>query len=204
MDFEQVISTLVKSPLSDEIIHQIAFHLREQTNESLPLFISQSFQSLFILENWAWELFSQDCHQSNYLELFHTLASFNFMLIFHTNHIDADIKSSLLIPENISWINQIFQRIEKTEDENDPFLIIISRWFDNLSYLIHEHTQFESLPNFIHICQYIGQNYILSDQYKFYLTQLGQTQIPQSVFTAKQLFYMKTCSFIFRMYICST
>ena len=58
-----------------------------------------------------------------------------------------------LIPDNNLWINQIFKQIETIQDDNNPFFIIISQWFDNLAYLIHEHTQFETLPIFIHICQ---------------------------------------------------
>jgi hypothetical protein len=35
----------------------------------------------------------------------------------------------------------------------------------------------------------------MSEQYKIYLNQLSQQQLPQTLFTAKMLFYMKTCSF---------
>ncbi|CAF3982807.1 unnamed protein product [Rotaria sordida] len=206
-DFEQLITTLSISPLPINIFQKIINYLQQQTNESLSLFISQSLESLIILEHWTWKILSQNFYQYidqlNYLELFHKLGLFNFMLIFNKNNIDADIKSLLLIPDNIQWINQIFDQIDKIENHNDPYFLIISRWFENLSYFIHEHTKFEQLPIFIHICQRIGHDYLLSNQYKFYLNQLCQTKISESIFTAKQLFYIKTCSFLFRMYICS-
>ncbi|CAF2653370.1 unnamed protein product [Rotaria sp. Silwood2] len=206
-DFEQLINSLSISPLPNDIFQQITYYLQQQTNDLLPSFVSQSFQSLINLEHWAWKLLSHDFHQwinqSNYLELFHSLGLFNFMLIFNKKQIETNTKSSLLIHDNIQWINQIFDQIEKIENHNDPFLVIVSCWFENLSYLIHEHTQFETAPIFIHICQRLGHDYLLTDQYKFYLTQLCQSTISQSIFTAKQLFYIKTCSFLFRMYICA-
>jgi hypothetical protein len=198
--FDFLISELSKSP---DILDQLNNHLQEQTNDSLSTFISQSLQSLIILEHWIWEFFTQKSQQSNNLEFFHTLATFNFQLIFHTKTIDAETKGLLLIPKNIHLLDKIFEEIEKIDDDNDPYLIIISRWFDNLSYLIHEHTQFETSPIIIHLCRHIGHHYLLTDQYKLYLTQLHQCQLPQSIFTAKQLFYLKTCSFLFRMYVCS-
>ncbi|CAF3524144.1 unnamed protein product [Rotaria socialis] len=206
-DFTRLINSLSESPLPDDIFSQIKCYLQQQTDDVLPIFISQSFQSLVTLEHWAWRLLSQDFHkflnQSNYLELFHSLGQLNFRLVFKRNQIEANVKSSLLIPENIQWIDQIFDQFDKIQDQNDPFFIIISLWFDNLSYLIHEHTQFENLPIIIHLCQRIGQDFILSNQYKTYLTQLCQREISQSIFTTKQLFYIRTCSFMFRMYICS-
>ncbi|CAF3732114.1 unnamed protein product [Adineta steineri] len=206
-NFEKLIADFLLTPSSNNILNQIIVHLQQQTDELLPSFISQSFQSLLILEQWTWKLLGEESSewikQSDYLELLDTLTLFNLTLIFHNNDIDTDIKFSLLIPENTEIIDKIFNEIEKIEDHNDPFLRIISRWFDNLSYLVHEHAQFPISPIIIHLCQHIGHNYILNDQYKFYLTQLCQTQIPQSIFTTKQLFYIKTCSFLFRMYICS-
>ncbi|CAF3990233.1 unnamed protein product [Rotaria magnacalcarata] len=206
-DFTRVINSLSESPLPDDIFSQIKCYLQQQTNDVLPSFISQSFQSLFTLEHWAWKLLSQDFHkfinQSHYLELFHSLGQLNFRLVFKRDQIEANIKSSLLIPENIQWIDQMFDQFDKIEDQNDPFFTIISLWLDNISYLIHEHTQFENLPIIIHLCERIGKDFILSNQYKTYLTQLCQIEISQSIFTTKQLFYIRTCSFMFRMYICS-
>ena len=84
-NFEQLVTVLDISPLSTDVLHQITLFLKQQTDESLSSFISQSFQSLLILEKWAWQLLSQDSHQwinePYYQELFHTLASFNKRLI---------------------------------------------------------------------------------------------------------------------------
>ncbi|CAF1521331.1 unnamed protein product [Rotaria sordida] len=41
----------------------------------------------------------------------------------------------------------------------------------------------------------------MTDQYKFYLNQLRQSPLSQSIFTAKQLFYIKTCSFFLGVYL---
>lgn len=206
-NFDLLISELSKSPVSIDIIDQIKIYLEQQTNDLLSSFISQSLKSLIILQHWTWKFFSQESHQwidqKHYLDLFHTLASFNFLLVFHKNHIEDNIKFSLLIPEDINLINQIFKYIETIGEDNNPFFNLISRWFDNVAYFIHEHTEFETSPILLHIYQYIGHNYLLSEQYKFYLTQLCESQIPESIFTGKQLFYIKTCSFIFRMFICS-
>ncbi|CAF1563988.1 unnamed protein product [Rotaria sp. Silwood1] len=206
-EFEYLITLLSTSPLPNDIFQQIKNYLQQQTNDLLPSFISQSFQSLVILEHWAWKLLSHNFHQfinqTNYLELFHCLGLFNYMLIFNNKQIEAHIKLSLIIPDNIQLIDEIFNQIEKIKNFNDPFYTIISCWFENISYLIHEHTQFETSSIFIHICQRLGHNYLLSDQYKDYLKQLCQKDISQIIFTTKQLFYIKTCSFVFRMYICS-
>lgn len=204
---EQLIHSLIESSLTKDIFSQLNFYLQEQIKDLSQTFISESFQSLVDLEHWAWKTLSENFYslinESDYLEFFHNLGQFNFIIIFHKNRIDADIKSSLLIPDNIQCINKIFDKIDKSEDPNDPYLSIINCWFENLAYLIHEHTQFENLPVITHLCQRIGRNYIITDQYKSYLTQLCQAQVSPSIFTHKQLFYIKTCSFIFRMYVCS-
>ncbi|CAM4830673.1 unnamed protein product [Rotaria magnacalcarata] len=41
----------------------------------------------------------------------------------------------------------------------------------------------------------------MTDQYKFYLTQLHRLPLSQSIFTAKLLFYIKTCSFYLSSYL---
>ncbi|UJR22646.1 hypothetical protein I4U23_025686 [Adineta vaga] len=205
--FDELISTLLISPLSSDILNQITLALQEQINALSSLFISQSIQSLLILEQWTWELLSKESHswieQTSYSNLLDKITLFNHTLIFNTNDIEADIKSSLLVPKTTKVIDEIFHKIEHVQDPNDPYLILISCWFDNLSYFVHEYTQFIGLPSIIHLCQHIGQHYILSDQYKSYLTQLCQSKISQTIFTARQLFYIKTCSFLFRMYVCS-
>ncbi|CAF5158806.1 unnamed protein product [Rotaria magnacalcarata] len=41
----------------------------------------------------------------------------------------------------------------------------------------------------------------MTDQYKFYLTRLHRLPLSQSIFTAKLLFYIKTCSFYLSSYL---
>jgi hypothetical protein len=99
----------------------------------------------------------------------------------------------LLFPVTIDQINNIFKQIESSNDDNDPFITIASLWFDNHSYFLHENPHCNKLCITDHINQYIAQKYLMSEQFKFYLTQLRHSQIPQSLFTAKMLFYIKTC-----------
>ena len=203
--FDRLIVELGKS---EEVLPEIAQHLREPRNEQeFSSFVTQSLESLIELERWTWNLFTQPSHpwsnQSDHVEFLHALASWNFQMIFQKSDLDAETKSSLLIPETTDILTKIFNEIEQIEDENDPYFTLLSRWLDNLAYFIHEYTQFETSPIFLYLGQHLGHHYLLTDQYKFYLMQLEQSQIPQSIFSSKQLFYIKTCSFVFRMFICS-
>ncbi|CAF1311898.1 unnamed protein product [Didymodactylos carnosus] len=203
--FEQLVAALTVSSPSTNVLHQIILLLEQQTSESLTPFVSQSFQSLLTLEQWTWQVLSKDSHQCigepNYSEFFHTLASFNKTLILQYDGIEADTKASLLIPDGIHPIDDIFGLIEKSDDENDSFLIIVSLWFENLVYFLHEYPQFEISPLIAHINQYMASRILMTDQYKFYLSQLRQAQLPQSIFTAKQQFYINTCSFSLGSYL---
>jgi hypothetical protein len=116
-------------------------------------------------------------------------------LIFNYDDIGTDAKAAVLFPVTVDQIDHIFKQIERSHDDNDPFISIIALWFDNHSYFIKENPHCNILLITDHINQYIAHNYIMSEQYKIYLTQLSQRQLPQSVFTAKMLFYIKTCSF---------
>jgi hypothetical protein len=203
-NFDELVEGINISPLSTDILHQITLFLKQQTDESLSLFVPQSLQSLLILQHWAWQLLTQDSKQwigqPSYLEVLHTLASFTKQIIFKCNTIGDDIKASLLIPETIDQVSQIFQQIERSTDDNDPFITIASLWFDNLSFYIREYPQSGSLPVVIHINQYFAENFLQTKQFKSYLTQLYQPKLLPSIFTAKQLFYMKTCSFSLNAY----
>jgi hypothetical protein len=198
-NFDQLVEGINISPLSTDILHQITLFLKQQTGESLSLVVSQSFQSLLILQHWAWQLLTQDSqqwiNQPFYLEVLHTFASFIKQIIFTCNTIGDDIKASLVIPDTVDQVRQIFQQIERSTDDNDPFITIASDWFDNHSHFIRENPHYNVLPITDHINQYIAHNYIMSEQYKIYLNQLSQQQLPQTLFTAKMLFYIKTCSF---------
>jgi len=204
-NFQQLITALQISSSYNDSLSEITQALELQNSELQSSFISQLYQSILTLEHWAWQLLSQDFQQwikePNYLQLFRTLALFNKNLIFNYDNIEADMKASLLIPETIDWINGIFEHLEKINDENNPFISIISLWFDNLSYFLREWPEFETSTIISYINRHIARNYIMTDQYKFYLTELRQSPVPQSIFTAKQLFYIKTCSFFLSSYL---
>jgi len=204
--FKQLVDALSISPLSNNILREITQLLEQQTPELFSPFITQSIESLFALEYWAWDRLSRDSHQwinqPNYMSLFHTLASFNKNLIFNYDDIDDETKAPLLILPNVDQINRIFEQIDKSNDDNDPFIGIASLWFDNLSSFIRENPQFAASPVICYINQYIGRNYLMTNQFKFYLTQLQQPQTQQqSNFSTRQLFYINTCSFSLDSYL---
>ncbi|CAF3388118.1 unnamed protein product [Rotaria sp. Silwood1] len=204
-NFEQLITTLQTSSSYNDCLCEIRYILEKQNSELSSSFISQFYQSILILEHWTWQLFSQNSHEwiekPDYLELFHTLALFNKNLIVNYEDIEANTKGSLLFPDTIDCINDIFERFEKTSDENDPFIIIVSLWYDNLCCFLYINAEFEMSTVIIHINYYMARNYIMTDQYKFYLNQLRQSPLSQSIFTAKQLFYIKTCSLFLSTYL---
>lgn len=199
-NFEQLIGALHTSSLCNDVLSEITHILEKQNLELLPSFISQLYPSILALEHWAWELLGQNSHQyfsePIYQHLFHTLALFNKNLIFNYDTIDSDVKASLLIPKTIDWINDIFEHLDNTKNENESFISIANNWFDNLSSFLYDNPEFEISTIISHINHHIARNYIMTDQYKFYLSQLHQ-----SIFTAKQLFYIKTCSFSLSSYL---
>jgi hypothetical protein len=203
--FDNLIDSLSKSLLSTDILHQITLILMQQTEQSLSSFVSQSFPSLLILEQWTWQLLSQDSlqwiNQPCYQQLFHTLASFNKMLIFTYEKIEDEIKASLLIPETIDQLKRIFKHIEQYDDDNILYNTFVSLWFDNHSYFLHNNSHYGTLPVIDGIGEYFARNYMMNQQFKFYLSQLRQPQIAQEIFTAKMLFYVKTCSFYLHAYL---
>jgi len=204
-NFQQLIDALQISSSYNDGLSEITHVLEKQNSELLPSFISNLYQPILILEHWAWQLLSQNSHQwikeSDYVELLNTLALFNKSLIFHYDNIQADIKASLLIPETIDWINGIFEQLEKTNDANNLFLSLTGLWFDNLSYFLRENPEFESSNIIGYISRHIARRYVMTDRYKFYLTELLQSPLPQTIFTAKQLFYIKTCSSCLSSYL---
>ena len=201
------IANVIGSSLLAEVPQAIGDFLRQQTTESISECVSQSLESLVALERWSWHVLTQDshlwAHQSSYLVLFDALASFNSLVIFNKSSIDVDTKVSLLLPETIACVDQLCERIANTEDANDAFFLLLGRWLDNLAYFIHEHTQIETLPVLLHLQRFVGRQCILSEQYKSYLTQLYEPSVSPSIFTAKHLFYLRTCSFLFRMFASS-
>jgi hypothetical protein len=204
-NFAQLISVL---PLSSSFtfgIREITNILEKQNIDLSPSFITESYQSLLKLESWAWKVLSKDSYewmtQPNYLNLLNVLALFNKNLIFNYDNIENEMKASLLIPDTIDQINDIFEQIERNDNENHPFIGIANLWFDNLSFFIHENPEFDTSPVISYINEYIGQHYLMTEEIIFYLTQLQQAKLPQSIFTTKQLFYIKTCSFSLSSYL---
>jgi len=204
-NLEQLVVALSRPQLSTDIIYQLTSLIEQQSDMSLSSFVSQSFQSLLTLEQWAWQLLSQDylqwINQPYYIELFHTLASFNKMLIFTDDKIDDDSKAALIFSETTDQLNSIFKHIEQSDDDNNPYIIIINLWFDNHSYFLHDNLQYNTLCVVDYIGEYFVRNYMMNKQFKFYLSQLRQPQITQSIFTVKMLFYIKTCSFYLYTYL---
>lgn len=198
---DQLASELVISPTSKNILDKITSILEKQTSQSLSSFVSQSFQSLLTIEHWTWRILSNDyqkwTNQSNYSKMFHALVSFNTKVAIN-NNITVENKGTLLIPHSIEWIDGIFDQIDKS---NDTFLTVVSHWFIILSHFVHEYSQFTSSPVITHIDHRIARDILMTDQYKFYLKQLRELHPSQSIFTTKQLFYLKTCSLSLAAYL---
>lgn len=200
-NFQQLVDSLSLTPFPIAVLPKIALLIEQQTSESFSSFVSESTQSLLTLKHWAWQRLGQDSlqwiNQPHYINFLHTLASFNQNLIFKYDCIDDETKALLLIPNTLGNINGIFEQINQSNDDNDPFIIIINLWFDNLSLFITENPQFDRSPSICYINQFLARNYLMTNQFKFYLIQLQQ----EPIFSAKQLFYIKTCSYSLSSYL---
>ncbi|CAF0808562.1 unnamed protein product [Adineta steineri] len=201
-NINEIASELDILPISNDTLRQLTYILNEQTSESLPSFVSQSFQSLLNIEYWAWRILSKDyrewTNESNYYDLFQALTSFNTKLAINDNNITIETKGILLIPHSIEWIDGIFDQIDTSDD---TFLSIISLWFITLSHFVHEYSQFVSSPVIAHINYRIARNILMTEQYKIYLNQLREPHPSQLIFTIKQLFYLRTCSLSLSAYL---
>ncbi|CAF1554735.1 unnamed protein product [Rotaria magnacalcarata] len=204
-NFEGLISTLQTSSSCDDLLCEVRLILEKQNSLLSSALISQFHRSLLILEHWTWQLFSQTTHEwvqkSNCVELLHTIALFNKNLNLNYKDVEANIEGSLLVLKPTNGINLIFENIEKITDDIDLFISIVSLWFDNLANLLQKNSKFEICPIIIYVNLYITRHYIMTDQYKFYLTRLHRLPLSQSIFTAKLLFYIKTCSFYLSSYL---
>lgn len=205
-NFQQFINALqISSSYNDDNFDTIICILKKQNIELTSSFILEFYQSILTLEHWAWQLLSQNSYQwlkkTNYHELFQTLALFNKNLIFYYDNIEVNMKVSLIVPETIECLNGIFENLDKIIDENNSYITIVSYWFDNLSYLAREMSEFEKCNIISYVNRHIARNFIMTNKYKLYLTKLHQLPVLQSVFTAKQLFYVKTCSLSLSSYL---
>ena len=206
-NFEELVSAL---PLSSSFTFGITdiTHILEKQNQDLyPSFIINSYKSLLILESWAWKLLTKDSYQwviqPHYVNLFRTLAVFNKNLIFYYENIENETKACLLMPDNTEPINGIFEQIERTKDLHDCYIDIICLWLYNLSLFVYENPEFDTSSIICYMNEYIAQNYLMTEEFLFYLDQLVQPKLPQAIFTNKQLFYIKTCSFSLNAYLTS-
>ncbi|CAF2913405.1 unnamed protein product, partial [Rotaria sp. Silwood2] len=203
-DLEQLVLTLLDASWSSNTITKLTDIFEKQTSQTIPSFVSVSLKSLLTIEQWAWQMLSKDSWQGidldNCVKLFHVLHSFNIKLILNNDGIQPDTKISLLIPSNIDWIDGILEQIESS---SDTLLTFASLWFDTLSYLAQQLSEIVYSPTMLHLNNRLSRDFIMTNQYKFYLKQLCEPNPTQSIFTAKQLFYMKTCSFSLNVYLWS-
>ncbi|CAF4199961.1 unnamed protein product [Rotaria magnacalcarata] len=203
-NLEQLVTKLKTSPFSTDVLQQITLLLQSQTNETLPKFVSDEYHSLLILEHNTWHLLGENSHtwlnEPCYIKFFQALVSFNKGIIFGPDTIEVDIKSSLLLPNTTDQTDSIFEKIKQSKHHNDPFISFASLWFDNLSFFVHEFPQAGHSPTLVRMNHYITGHFILSKTFKCYITQLFDLQLSPSIFTSKQLFYMKTCPLALGVY----
>jgi len=182
---------------SNDDLKQLEGYFNEQTDES----IDETYSTLVILEQKIWTILNIDFQQyferSDCLNFFQLVADWNKKLIFNQNQIDEKRKSTLLIPE--TSIDRIFQTIEQIQNDNHPLILIISRWFENFAYLIHEYPQLSHLPIVNQINQQLIHRFSMSELFKTYLKQLQQS----TEMTNKQIFYLRTCSLSLNAYFYS-
>ena len=204
-NFDELILALSTPSTTTDVLHSLNSFLKQQNHESLASLVSKSYQSFLTLEQWSWKLLSDDSlqwiNESTNIDLLHALASLNRSLIFDYDAIDNESKKGLLLPESIDQMNGIFRHIEQINDDDSPYLMIINHVFENQAYFLLDHWQYCKLPVIDYIGEYFVRNYIMSKQYKQYLWQLQQPQAPQTKITAKMLFYIRTCSFNFYVYL---
>lgn len=203
--FERLIDTLQNGLSSSENFRRIISILEMQNSHQMSSFISQFYSSLLLLERWAWRSLSEAVYQwindLNYVQLFQTLALFNKSLIFDYDDIEASTKAVLLIPEANFPVDRIFRHIEQSNDENHPLISLSGLWLDNLSYFLRENPEFGELAVVGHLNRHLAQHHVMTDQYRAYLIELRRNPLPQSIFTAKQLFHIKTCSLSLSTYL---
>ncbi|CAF1282392.1 unnamed protein product, partial [Adineta ricciae] len=196
-NFEQLIVEATQSSVSSETLEQLTLHFQQNLGQSLPAFLTQIYKPLLLLEHKVWHIFSESsnnwCQQSSCLEFFQALAAFNKNLIFQSESITIEEKISLLIPESIDLINTIFERIDKCTDDSNNLITYANYWFKNLSYLVHEYPQLQQIPMIVHINEYFAEHFLLTEKFRFYLSQLCEPKASSIIFTSKQLFYLQTC-----------
>ena len=118
--FDQLVSSLNACDLCVDTVEQLRAILKQEKAASLSSFINQSYDSLLILEQWAWQLLSENSRpwttEYSYLEFFYDLALFNREMILNNGDIDVDRKVSLLFCVTIDQIDSIFTHTDQLND----------------------------------------------------------------------------------------
>ena len=185
------VSALVDSHEStDDLFDEISRLLQQQHDLSID--------SLLRLHQWVWTSFSRSYHSSSYERLIRTVTSFDKKLIFDHDGINFETKLSLLFSFTAEQMEHIFNRIDQCQNDDDPFISLFSAFFDNLIHLLNENPGQEKLSIMDYLDEYIITHYLLSDRYKTYLGELRQVEICSTLFTARFMFYIRTCSFYIR------
>ncbi|CAF4515874.1 unnamed protein product, partial [Rotaria sp. Silwood2] len=201
-NLDELVPALIDSSWCSYLIIKLTDIFEKQTSQTISSFVSTSLESIVTIEHWVWQMLSKDSQQwidlDEYVKFFHVLHAFNIKLISNNDGIEPDTKKSLLIPSNIDWIDGILEQIETS---NDTFLTLVSLWFDTLSYLAHQISNIACSPTMLHLINRLSHDFIMTDQYKFYLKQLREPKLTKSVFTPKQCFYIKTSSFLLNIYL---
>ena len=205
INFEQLITNLFRTSSDEVWLDPITSRLDQANVDLSPCFIDQSFSALEALEQWSWQLLSQydhpKIHDKRHLHLFDSLAQLNKNLILHFESIDAKRKVNLLMPKETVWIDRILDQIQSLHEDNDPWICLISPWFENLALFLRDNPEYEMFDAARYIHLIIGRDYIMTEQYRLYLEELGQETLPSVVFSYKRLFYMKSCCFYLSSYL---
>jgi hypothetical protein len=192
-DFEQLVSSLAAASCSSNVFNRIIDILETQTSETLATFIADRLASLVAIEHWAWHILSRNIQQwttdDSHVKLFHAIQSFNMKIVYKHDGISLETKVALLVPTTIEPI--------------DTYIRIAGLWLDTLSYLAHEQPDVVSSTTIIYINEQLSRHFLMTNQYKIYLKELQHTHLPTSIFTAKQSFYINTCSFSLHTYLWS-
>ena len=190
----------------EQVFEKITDIFEQQSVELLPSFVSISLEKIRLIEHWIWQrlgqTFSRGTIDDEHLKFVRMIAVFNMKLV-QESIIEVEAKAHLLIPDDINWIDDIFGQLKTITEDDDPLWSVISCWFDPLSHLVYDYVHLVEMPAIMQINYHIEQDFIMTANLKFYLSQLEESIVPQSIFTLKQSFYMKTCLLSLKVYVYS-
>ena len=202
--FQRLVAAFHLPSLSNKVLEQLTSILQQQTDQSLPTFLSEKYQWLDQLEHKIWHILIWNSrewlHQTSSLQFFRTLAALNKEIIFNQDQIKDEVKIALLMPRTTDQFSQLFEQIERSTDDNDPLITVSNLWLGNLAYLLHEYPRLVHLPLIIQINEYLGHHCILNESFKTYLIDMQQSF---DTFTEKQIFYLRTVPLFLNAYFYS-